>query len=132
MRTRRYGAQTTRTGRVENRVVAIVLADGEIFSNLKFAQRLYDLLIADKAINSHDPVHPEVAMAAAAKLVPTLLQEDGVVQNQVLLGDALNDLLREFSTNTASEEGTKQLLASAFASSQAYHEAWLLKTKGKK
>lgn len=132
LRTRRYGAQTTRTGRVENRVVAIVLADGEIFSNLKFAQRLYDLLVADKAINSPDPVHPEVAMTAAAKLVPVLLQEDGIVQNQVLLGGALNDLLRELATNTASEEGTKQLLASAFASSQAYHETWLLKTKGKK
>jgi CRISPR-associated protein Csc2 len=34
LRTRRYGAQTTRTGRMENRLLALVLADGEIFSNL--------------------------------------------------------------------------------------------------
>jgi len=132
LRTRRYGAQTTRTGRVENRIVAIVLTDGEIFSNLKFTQRLYDVLVAEKAINSPDPIHPDVAVAAAVKLVPELLREDGIVQNQLLIGDTLSASLRDLTTSAASEENTKQLLHNAFASSRAYHEAWLVKTKGKK
>src|SRR5437016_10297075 len=48
LRTKRYGAQTTRTGTVENQVVAIVFADGEICSNLKLTQTLYDLILHDK------------------------------------------------------------------------------------
>ena len=35
LRTKRYGAQTTRTGRIFNHIVGVVFADGEIFSNLK-------------------------------------------------------------------------------------------------
>src|SRR6266496_381579 len=35
IRTKRYGAQNTRTGTVENHVVGVIFADGEIFSNLQ-------------------------------------------------------------------------------------------------
>lgn len=132
LRTRRYGAQTTRTGRVENRVVALALTDGEIFSNLKFTQRLYDALLAQNAINPPDPINPELALTTAAQLVPTLLQEDGVVVNQLLTGDALNAFLRTIANRAATEEGMQQLLQSAFDASRAYHDAWLVKTKGKK
>lgn len=44
LRTKRYGAQTTRTGALENHLVAVIFTDGEIFSNLKLTQALYDLL----------------------------------------------------------------------------------------
>ncbi len=132
LRTRRYGAQTTRTGRVENRVIAIVLSDGEIFSNLKFTQRLFDGLTAQQAINPPDPVNAETAVATATELVPTLLNEDGVTINQLLSGPALLAVLRELTTLTVAEEGMKALLQSAFDSSQAYHNAWLAKLKGKK
>src|SRR5713226_775707 len=47
LRTKRYGAQTTRTGTLENHVVAIAFTDGEIFSNLKLTQTLYDMLDRD-------------------------------------------------------------------------------------
>jgi CRISPR-associated protein Csc2 len=43
-RTKRYGAQTTRTGQVRNKIVAVIFADGEIFSNLRLTQKLHDLL----------------------------------------------------------------------------------------
>jgi CRISPR-associated protein Csc2 len=132
LRTRRYGAQTTRTGRVDNRLIAIVLADGEIFSNLKFTQRLHDALVAENAINPPDPIYPDVAMTAATKLLPELLKEDGIVQNQLLTSDALQKYLLEFTAVSMTEEGTRSLLQNAFSSSQAYHETWLTKTKGKK
>ncbi len=44
LRTKRYGAQTTRTGTLENHIVAVVFTDGEICSNLKLTQTLYDKL----------------------------------------------------------------------------------------
>ncbi|MBK8048911.1 MAG: type I-D CRISPR-associated protein Cas7/Csc2 [Anaerolineales bacterium] len=132
LRTKRYGAQTTRTGRVDNRILAIVLCDGEIFSNLKFTQRLYDALEARAAISAPDPVNPAVAEAVAAELIPALLAEDGVVVNQLLLGAELDAALRAFVDETSSEESMKAMLEAAFASSKQYHDAWLIKTKGKK
>ncbi|MFN7515835.1 MAG: type I-D CRISPR-associated protein Cas7/Csc2, partial [Dolichospermum sp.] len=47
LRTRRYGAQESRTGTMSNHIIGIVLCDGEIFSNLHFTQALYDGLKPD-------------------------------------------------------------------------------------
>lgn len=132
LRTKRYGAQTTRTGRVENQLVAIALTDGEIFSNLKFTQSLYDALKQANAIMPPDPVDPNQAMTAAAQLVETLINADGVALNQLLIGEALAALTQELIKTTAQEDGAKGLLQAAFSSSQSYHEAWLAKAKAKK
>lgn len=132
LRTRRYGAQTTRTGRVDNRIVALVLADGEIFSNLKFTQRLYDALAADGALHLPDPVDPGLATETAAALVSNLVKEDGVV-SQVIDGDELATVLQGTMAAASSEEGVKALLQEAFTDSESYHNAWLVKSKkGKK
>src|SRR3981081_4330929 len=42
LRTKRYGAQNTRTGTLANHIVGIVFSDGEIFSNLQLTQAIYD------------------------------------------------------------------------------------------
>src|SRR3989440_8976493 len=44
LRTKRYGAQNTRTGTVENHITDIVFSDGEVFSNLQLTQAIYDIL----------------------------------------------------------------------------------------
>jgi CRISPR-associated protein Csc2 len=132
MRTKRYGAQTTRTGRVDNQVLAIVLCDGEIMSNLAFTQHLYDALDSAHAINPPDPINPDLAVSVASKIVTELLAEDGVAINQLLMGNDLADVLRELTAETASESGMKTMLEAAFASSQEYHDTWLVKTKAKK
>jgi len=132
LRTRRYGAQTTRTGRVENHLVAVALTDGEIFSNLKFTQRLYDELKAKGAINSPDPIDINAAVDAAHGLIPNLLADDGVALNQLLVGDELNQLIGDLRSVTAEEAGMKKLLDNAFSSSQAYHESWLAPKKDSK
>lgn len=133
LRTRRYGAQTTRTGRMENRLLAIVLCDGEIFSNLRFTQRLYDALDAAGEIHLPDPINPNAAASAAVQLIPQLLVEDGVAINQLLSGENLARMLQELMAETTTETGAKALLDAAFASSKQYHDSWLVKaTKGKK
>jgi CRISPR-associated protein Csc2 len=126
LRTRRYGAQTTRTGTMRNQVVGIVLADGEIFSNLKFTQRLYDALQARQAITPPDPIDQKVAVEAAVELVPDLLQEDGVTAN-LIAAEALEATLREITAMSSDETSLKKLLGDSFADSQAYHTAWLKK-----
>jgi CRISPR-associated protein Csc2 len=133
LRTRRYGAQTTRTGRMENRLLAIVLCDGEIFSNLKFTQRLYDALETAGEIHLPDPINPNAAAASANALIPALLAEDGVAVHQLLSGEALARALQELMAETATEAGAKALLDAAFASSKQYHDTWLGKApKSKK
>jgi CRISPR-associated protein Csc2 len=127
LRTRRYGAQTTRTGRVHNHVIAVALADGEIFSNLLFTQRLYDALQETKVINPPDPVDSQVALETARTLVPALLHEEGVTVDQLLIGDDLEALLVKMRALSAEEASIKKLLSDAFKDSRAYHQAWVAK-----
>jgi CRISPR-associated protein Csc2 len=132
LRTKRYGAQTTRTGRMENRLVALVLSDGEIFSNLKFTQRLYDELNQSGNINLPDPVDPQSAVLAAERLIPSLLREDGVVSH-VVMGDELRSFIQDVQRSASTEDGVKDILQKAFDDSKHYHDTWLAKpTKGKK
>ncbi len=44
LRSSRYGAMSSRLGRVRNMLVALVFSDTEIFSNLELTQQVYDLL----------------------------------------------------------------------------------------
>lgn len=132
-RARRYGAQTTRTGRMENQIVAIVLADREVFSNLRFTQRLYDCLQESQKINPPDPVDPQDAFLAAQTIIPELLAEDGLGTDALLMGDPLSAYLQSLAAESSSEEGIKRLLASAFQDSSTYHADWGAKAarKGK-
>lgn len=129
MRTRRYGAQTTRTGTVTNYIVGVVQTDREIFSNLKFTQRLYDALKAKGFVNPPNPVDVANALTTARELVPGLLNEDGVPTERLVEGKDLDALLIESRSETADK--TKQMLQNAFGDSQAYYERWIAKAKKK-
>jgi len=124
-RAKRYGAQTTRTGRMQNHVVAVVLADGEIFSNLLFTQSLYDALQSQGKINPPDPIDPQDVIAAAQTLIPDLLQKDGVKVDQILMGKELEGFLNEVSA-----VDVKPLLDKAYADSRTYHQSWIAKPSG--
>ncbi len=126
LRTRRYGAQTTRTGTMRNHIVAIALTDGEIFSNLKFTQRLHDNLAENKALNPPDPIDLAVAKKSAQALIPALLKEDGVTV-KLIINEDLETLVQELSTLSSDEDTLKQLLSASFTNSQAYHNSWLKK-----
>src|SRR5258706_9827465 len=77
VRTKRYGAQNTRTGTVENHIVSVVFADGEICSNLQLTQAIYDVLTPDQL--AHTPLTQADVLLATHSVVPALLAEDGVV-----------------------------------------------------
>ncbi|MBM4459100.1 MAG: type I-D CRISPR-associated protein Cas7/Csc2 [Chloroflexi bacterium] len=127
LRTRRYGAQTTRTGTVSNHIVAIALTDGEIFSNLKLTQALYDALKAKNAVNPPDPIDPEVAYATAQALVPDLLKADGVAVDQLLIGAELGAMLKAMQTKLDDAAAARQLLEAAFGDSRKYAQAYIVK-----
>lgn len=135
LRTRRYGAQTTRTGTMTNHLVGIVLADGEIFSNLYFTQHLHDMLKQRDAIQLAQPVATDTALDAARDLIPTLLSQDAqaVHVEQHLSGAVLMAFLADHSERTRTEDGIRELLLAAQRDSTAYFGRYIQKSgKGKK
>src|SRR5256886_2578393 len=100
LRTKRYGAQNTRTGTVTNRVLGVVFADGEIFSNLHLTQAIYDALPSEQRAKM--PLPQEGVVEAMETVVPALLQEDGVVYRHIA-GERLQTLLHETLQITSDE-----------------------------
>ena len=94
LRTSRYGAQETRTGRVENHLVAIAFTSGEIFSNLRYTQAMHDSLARHEQLE-HMPLDRQAVLSAAAEVVPALLRDEPVEQPATFAGANLAQLLGE-------------------------------------
>ena len=128
LRTKRYGAQTTRTGRLANHVVGAVFADGEIFSNLRFTQAIHDALGDDK---NKTPLNPAKVLQTAQSTASDLLKDDGV--NYHLLEDGtLQELLSIITSATTDEEKLRQLLIDANSETQEYSQRVIQKASNKK
>lgn len=109
-RSKLYGAQTTRTGRVDNDIVAIIFADGEIFSNLKLTQKVYDLTQGKGDI-------AQAALIAAKELV----QKDGVAF-QLVEGEALRGVLTELDATFTDAGKVKTFLEAYTKQTREYAE----------
>lgn len=73
LRSSRYGAISSRIGKVRNELLAVVFSDCELFSNLELTQRTYDLLRADGS-EPDFPLTPAQVQAAAQQAYNDLLQ----------------------------------------------------------
>ncbi|BCL38337.1 type I-D CRISPR-associated protein Cas7/Csc2 [Nostoc sp. MS1] len=128
LRTRHYGAQTTRTGRVRNELIGVVFADGEITSNLRWTQAIYDQMKANSSLNSPDPLDEDEVITAAKNAIETLMAEEFIVHND-FIGDAFEPLLKEVKNLTANEAGIKSILQKADAEAKAYANKHISKKK---
>lgn len=128
-RTKSYGAQTTRTGKVENHIIGLVFADGEIFSNLKFTQKMYDLLKQDKD-KLATPLNPDEVIQAAVTAIPELLKDDGVVST-LYAGENLHKILVEINAIMTDETRLKAVLQQASQETKQYYNSYILKPKKK-
>ncbi len=117
LRTKRYGAQNTRTGTVENHVIGVVFADGEIFSNLQFTQAVYDALPSEQLAKT--PLPLTTALDATISVVPQLLREDSLVAHH-FEGELLQKLLAEVRDLTSDETQLTRLLTQANAETNRY------------
>ncbi len=119
LRTKRYGAQTTRTGTMQNHVLAVIFADGEIFSNLKLTQKIYDEL----EDHLSPPLPTSLVQQTIVSAVPNLLADDGVVAKSYL-GDDLTPLLAEvqdiISDQTKLETMIKTIASEALTYAKTY------------
>ena len=128
LRTKRYGAQTTRTGRIANHIVGAVFADGEIFSNLKFTQAIHDALGDDK---NETPLNPAKVVQTAQAATAALLEDDGV-NYHLLDGESLQQLLGIIKSATTDEEKLHLFLQEANTETQEYSERVIQKASSKK
>lgn len=133
LRTRHYGAQTTRTGRVRNELIGVIFADGEIVSNLLWTQKIYDLMNKAKQINPPDPLNEDEVLGAAAQAITELMAKE-CISHTDLVGEAFIPLLTEVKSITSNEVKLKEMLEQANTESRAYAQKYVLKSseKGKK
>lgn len=132
LRTKRYGAQNTRTGTVENHVMGVVFADGEIFSNLQLTQAVYDTLSPEQ--RARTPLPQADVLQAMDAVVPALLEEDGIVYH-LFAEERLQTLLQETMSIISNEERLTAVLTEANAEANRYAQTYGVgtkETKGKK
>jgi len=118
LRTRRYGAQESRTGTMTNHIIGIVLCDGEIFSNLHLTQALYDALKPD--INA--PIADIITKAT--EVTNSLLHQEPVRKNQVIMGSQLTDLLTEISAIYQDETQLQSTITTLYQQTKTYAETY--------
>lgn len=127
LRTRHYGAQTTRTGRVRNELIGVVFADGEITSNLQWTQAIYDRIPTD-ILQSIDPLSEDLVLDNAKEAIAELLADEFTVHHD-FIGTNFVALLNEVKALTTSEEGIKAILQKADDEAKAYAAVHIAKPK---
>lgn len=128
MRTKRYGAQNTRTGAVENHIAGVIFADGEIFSNLQLTQTVYDALAPEQLART--PLTQDEVLKSMHSVIPALLAEDGVVANLVM-GERLSRLLQEINQIASDERRLQAVLSQANEETNLYAKTYGVDSKEK-
>ncbi|MGI0494986.1 type I-D CRISPR-associated protein Cas7/Csc2 [Alkalinema pantanalense CENA528] len=133
LRTRHYGAQTTRTGRVRNELIGVIFADGEIVSNLRWTQTIYDLMkeASPTQINPPDPLNEDHVRQAAEDAISMLMKQECIPFTS-LIGQAFIPLLDEVKQITGDEAKLKQLLVEANIESTTYAQKHISKSTAEK
>ncbi|MEQ8956612.1 MAG: type I-D CRISPR-associated protein Cas7/Csc2, partial [Coleofasciculus sp. C2-GNP5-27] len=130
LRTRHYGAQTTRTGRVRNELIGVIFADGEIVSNLRWTQKIYDRMKQADQIQPPDPLNEDEVIAAATQGMIELMAQEYFPHTD-FIGESLLPLLAEVKSITSNETQLIAMLTQANAESSAYAEKYIAKPSSK-
>ncbi|MEN9259182.1 MAG: type I-D CRISPR-associated protein Cas7/Csc2 [Gloeomargarita sp. SRBZ-1_bins_9] len=120
LRTKRYGAQESRTGTMTNHIVGIALCDGEVFSNLHFTQALYDALKARGEING--PIAD--ICQQASQVAQELLTQEPVTKQQLIFGEALEQLLADVTHIYQSSDQLRTVLETLYGQTTTYAQEY--------
>lgn len=106
LRSRRYGAISSRLGKMRNMLVGAIFSDCELFSNLELTQSVYDRLGAD---DKKFPLEENKVKSKVVAAVADLSHE--VIGSLQILGDVeLTELISEIQETFASPTAVKSLL----------------------
>jgi CRISPR-associated protein Csc2 len=120
LRTGRYGATSTRTGKVKNHLAAIVFTNGEIFSNLRYSQAIYDHLKDNGQWN--EPLLRGAVLKAGAAVYSALIAQEPVTRVEELMDNELSALLAKVRGLYQDEKKTKALLDTLDVKTRQYAE----------
>ncbi|MDH6067577.1 type I-D CRISPR-associated protein Cas7/Csc2 [Chrysosporum ovalisporum APH033B] len=127
LRTKRYGAQESRTGTMRNYLGGIVFSDGEIFSNLNFTQALYDALNGDV----NPPV--DVILQQVQTVTDNLLNNEPVRKTKAIFGVDLDNVISEVNAIYQDETKLGEIITTLYEQTKTYAESFgAFKKKGKK
>jgi len=118
LRTDRYGATDTRTGKVENHPVAIVFTNGEIFSNLCYTQAIYDHLKDNEQWS--EPLARRIVLEVGEAAYAALIVQEPVARIEEFASNGLAALLMEVRGLYQDEAQTKALLEALDAKTHQY------------
>lgn len=118
LRTERYGAQETRTGRLHNHLIGVVFSNGEIFSNLRFTQGMYDVLRAGN--HTDDLLERGAAVSAALETYQTLIAQEPATHDTTFIGAEANALRAEVVALYSDREKCAELLRTLDTATRAY------------
>lgn len=119
LRTRHYGAQTTRTGKVRNELIGVIFADGEIVSNLRWTQAIYDQLKSENKLTIREPLNEDDVIAAAEITINNLMKDEFIVHTD-FIGESFANLLQEVKAITGNENQLKAMLKQADEEAKNY------------
>ena len=109
LRSTRYGAISSRIGKVRNHLVGVIFSDCELFSNLEWTQATYDILREDAA-EPDFPLHLNHIRSASEEAISDLLPLI-VGQTHIMLEEDATQLLADLQGLYQDEEKLAQLLA---------------------
>jgi CRISPR-associated protein Csc2 len=109
LRSSRYGAISSRLGKIRNTLAAIVFSDTELFSNLELTQAVYDALLGDKDELDFPLLDKEV-QAAVEDATNTLLGRLVSRTPVVVRGESLHGILDETVALYRESESVKAFL----------------------
>jgi CRISPR-associated protein Csc2 len=118
LRTNRYGATDTRTGKMENQLLAIVFTNGEIFSNLRYTQATYDQVKSNSQWS--EPLGHHVLLEAARAAYTDLMKEEPVTKPAEFVGEEVMTLLTEVREVYQDTGKIKDLLDALDAKTRKY------------
>ena len=106
LRSRRYGAISSRLGKMRNTLVGAIFSDCELFSNLELTQSVYDRLEPE---NRKFPLKEKRVKSEVVAAVESLSRE--VIGNLQILGDTeVDELVDEIRCTFTSPDEVKRLL----------------------
>lgn len=115
LRSTRYGAISSRLGRVRNTIAAMIFSDCELFSNLELTQAVYDALPREEGGDLPFPLSDRDVEKALSQAIDQLLRHVVSREPVVVRGDALEAVRAETVDLYRSNEQVKALLDSVDA-----------------
>ncbi|MFN8673087.1 MAG: type I-D CRISPR-associated protein Cas7/Csc2 [Candidatus Sericytochromatia bacterium] len=97
LRSTRYGAMTSRIGKVHNEIINIIFSDTEIFSTLELTQAVYDDLTKEKK-DLDFPLQDNIVFKSVSQESTKLAENEVFGKFKVMSSDDLNTLNNELKT----------------------------------